>query len=74
VTPVAGGVAHTNYYKLVLGFSLGKAGFIPCLPVYGVVGVLQQVGAGFKVQFVHVVKVKTIKLIIVKITAKPLED
>ena len=46
VAPVAGGVADAEEDGLVLGAGLGRASSTPGIPVHGVMGVLEQVGAG----------------------------
>ncbi|MCZ7608189.1 MAG: hypothetical protein M5U25_19525 [Planctomycetota bacterium] len=47
VAPVAGGVADAQEHQLVLAAGLVECGLAPGHPIHGVVGVLQQVGAGF---------------------------
>lgn len=53
VTPVTGGVADTEEDRFVLFFGESKSFFSPWIPVYGIVSVLEEVGACFGCESVH---------------------
>ena len=52
MAPMAGGIAHRQQDRLVLGFRLVERGLSPGLPMHRIVAVLQEIGAGLPVEVV----------------------
>jgi hypothetical protein len=50
---MAGRIPNADDDELVLGFGLRQSAGVPSVPVYGIVGVLEQIGTGFLRELVH---------------------